>query len=286
MAPHHHSPHSDPIAGLESELLPRITAGNRLPATNNVRLNYARARMRRELEAQHGRTAWRTRPWATLAPALAGAAALWAALAGLFATHPIAAAGVAAGLILGGGVAADITNVGPPILENVGLQQAADTPGADHRPPAGVDALELAGTGAPDLGNTDTTSNSGNPNGPPSNAPTDTHGATVSPIARSNGDPSLTATDGATHGDIVSCAASTQGQAASAAAHADNTGASDDGPNATTGVSQACDEPTTESTTSPNGSSESGKPDGPGTNRNPNANANATDRPDNRPSAP
>ncbi len=287
MTTHHQPTNSDPIAGLESEVLPRLTAGNRLPATNNVRLSYARARMRRELEARHGRGAWRTRPWATLAPALAGAAALWAALAALFAAHPIAAAGLAAGLILSGGIAADVTNIGPPILETIGLQQATDAPGADHRSPAAGDALQqntleqnaLPNTdnGAPGLTNTEP---AGTGNGPTTGPPADTHGATVAPIARSNGDPAPTATDGETHGDIVACTASAQGQTASANENnAQNA-------NPTTGVSQSCNEPTLETTSGPNGTG----PNEPGANRNLNANANANantgGRPGNLPHAP
>ncbi len=47
----------------------------------------------------------------------------WTALAGLAMAHKAVAVGVVASVVVAGGVASDVANVGPPVLEELGLQR-------------------------------------------------------------------------------------------------------------------------------------------------------------------
>lgn len=133
--------HKTDLRDLESQLGAWASAHSAVPDATADGRQRARARIVVLLADATGASGLRQRLLrATMALSAFGG---WTALAGLAMAHKGVAVGVVAGAVLAGGLASDVANVGPPVLEELGLQRGppehAVANGHDKDKPAGDD---------------------------------------------------------------------------------------------------------------------------------------------------
>ena len=131
--------HSD-IEGdaLDPELLSVFRDATRLPDTGTTELARGRTRVANQLVDDASRTGGRF--GRRLAWGTAGGGGMWAALLGTAAANKVAAAAVGISVLLAGGVTtAEVTGVGPSVLEAIGIvspaapdEIAAESQGGEH----------------------------------------------------------------------------------------------------------------------------------------------------------